>query len=170
MASDLEVRLPFTVSKEALLLDLEYYDFEDVDPISIDGSCASLEAAAHMASCEFRCKNEIEEYKDAIRKLETKKNYVVFAHQCFTRYSQNGSLTGLTFDPDWESVQKGEKKPSEKHVMYKQAFTALNYLDTEFLDQCLAKYGLRYKTHEMKRLSNRAQRCVVELGRRSEKR
>jgi hypothetical protein len=48
------VRLPFTVSKAALLLDMEYYGFEDVDPISIDGSCASLEAAAYMASCGKR--------------------------------------------------------------------------------------------------------------------
>jgi hypothetical protein len=89
------ILLPLTVSKPAILKDLEYYGFEDVNPKDIDGwDNASAEAAIHIGKKGAK-KDEVVEEIDAkikflkvendaiIEALKLEKACVLVAHKCF---------------------------------------------------------------------------------------
>ena len=69
-----------------------------------------------------------------------KKKYMQFAYDCFIQYSRNSELT-MKFGNDFH-------QGSEEAVLYQTAKRALDPIfKREIFDECLAKYGLRYKDH-----------------------
>lgn len=137
-----KVYLSLSVSKGAVLQDLDYYGIDVEDASTIDEGSASLAAASHMARSESQHTKTLQEYDNEIREIQRKRRYIVVAHACFKMYSKNGSLVNLTFDPDWASQKSG--KPSAQHVLYEQAFDAVHFFDKAFFNKCLAKHGLYY--------------------------
>ena len=79
---DGKVELPLRESKFALLKDLEYYGFENVDSKSIEITCNAIEAADYLLEFERMTKEENE--------------HAQFAHTFFCEYRKTGNLR-LTF-------------------------------------------------------------------------
>jgi len=75
---DGKVELPLRESKYALLKDLEYYGFENVDSKSIEITCNAIEAADYLLNFERMTAEENE--------------HAQFAHTFFCEYRKTGNL------------------------------------------------------------------------------
>lgn len=144
---DHRIHLPLSASKTAVLRDLEYYGFENILIESIDHSSASLEAAAHMASCEAKHREQLNQIDTGIRGLQKERAYVVLAYDCFLTFSRTGSLTSIPFFPPEMEAPEGPFQSKR----YKNAQACFSAFDEECFDECLAKYGLYYIRHERRK-------------------
>jgi hypothetical protein len=113
-----KVWLPLNVPKEALLDDLEFYGFEDIDHSKICGGSSNLAAARHLIKCRNESDCIVSSSKIAMQCEEV-------AFECFARFSRGESL-----DMYFSSV-------SALHSSAKVAIAN----QAEFEDH-LAKYGL----------------------------
>jgi hypothetical protein len=92
---DEEVHLPINVSKDAIVKDLDYFGFEDVNMNKIHGGRTIAEAAARIAECKKCYEEEIKEFDNAVKLLEKKKLYSMIAYECFEKYANHGSLSDI---------------------------------------------------------------------------
>jgi hypothetical protein len=84
------VQLPLTESKTALLQDLHYYGFENVDPDSINNSHAVIESTAFVCAHAENAKNKIQAIEQTIQDLQRQKEHEEYALFLFKEYL-NGS-------------------------------------------------------------------------------
>ena len=145
--------LPWTVSKDGILHDLEYYGIENVNADAIDESSASLTAAAQMFKVESEYEKEMGEYEAQIAEIERMKRHAMVAFACFKKFSQTGSLTEITFDPDAPQQSKQVSNVSKKrqNASYDDACSVFQFFDEEFFNKCLGKYGLYHIRNELYR-------------------
>jgi hypothetical protein len=113
-----KVWLPLNIPKEALLDDLDFYGFEDVDPCKIHGGSSYVEAARSLRKCK-------EEHEKAVKVAETTSKCEEVAYECFVRFSRGESLM-MRF--------------AHNDVLFNTATDALAN-PADFQDR-LAKYGL----------------------------
>jgi hypothetical protein len=86
-----KIHLPNTISKAAVLQDLDYFGFE-VKPGEICDGRGQTEAARQMAKCETQYQEELKACDADIGRMERKKKYLKVAHACFLRYSKTGKI------------------------------------------------------------------------------
>lgn len=142
--------LPWNVSKDAVLHDLDYFGIGNVDPDNINESTASLAAAAQMFKVESQYQQELQEYDARIEEIEREKQHLMVAHACFRKFSQTGSLHELTFDPD-------SSKPADTSDLvpsFEDVCSVFQCFDEDFFNVCLGTYGLYHVRHELYRLQN----------------
>ena len=106
------VHLPMTIPKAAVLADLDYYGFPDVDPSLVHGNSLIDEVAESHA-------------------MELKRAYVLFASECFSTYVRTGRWTISI------SQEQVNMKPLLDLTLSGMPPTGWN-----ILDDCLAIYGL----------------------------
>jgi hypothetical protein len=125
------ISLPITVSKPAILKDLEYYGFENINPNNIDGwGNASLEAAAHIGKKEAKKDELVEEIDAKIETLKLEKAFVSIAHNCFVQCCSKTCTMediGLGFTEHLDAFYHG--------------------FDEELFNKSLAEYGLYHINH-----------------------
>lgn len=125
------VHLPLAVSRAAILQDLDYYGIQVSDPSLIDGSCASVEAAEHMANKENNYSQTVSAYDeqiqklqsaygDEIRKLKLKRSSFVLAFECYKLYSVTELLDNLKIQREFGERSRSET-PSQKQLLCRSA-------------------------------------------------
>lgn len=85
------VQLPLTESKVALLNDLQYYGFEDVDPDSINDSRAIVEAVSYVRAHAENAQNRIKAIEQTIQDLQIQKTHEEQALFLFKEFSSGKS-------------------------------------------------------------------------------
>jgi hypothetical protein len=133
-----EVWIPLSVPKEALLQDLDYYGFENVDPAKIYGGSSNLAAARHLIKCKKEhekvlstCMENVKTCMANVKTAEAASKCEEVAYECFVRFSQGKPLT-------MDFVQNTEHINSAGVAVGNQA---------EFQDH-LAKYGLVFMSSQ----------------------
>ena len=144
--------LPWTVSKDSLLQDLEYYGIPNINIDAIDESSASLTAAAQMFKIETEYQKELREYDAQIEEIERHKRYVMVAHACLQKFGQTGSLKELAFNPDVPPNHATAGAANKLDVLYEDVCAVFQFFDEELFNKCLAKYGLYHIRNELFRL------------------
>jgi hypothetical protein len=152
-----EVWIPLSVPKEALLQDLDYYGFEDVDPSKICGGSSTLAAARHLIKCKKEhekvlstCMENVKAAETNVKAAETKVKCEEVAYECFVRLMLKKSQTfSLTFEHNSE--------------LYSSARDAV--ANTAVFQDHLANYGLALVKGETSRWSNA---CCLTLKERKE--
>jgi hypothetical protein len=119
-----KVWLPLTIPKAAILDDLAFYGFENVDPSKIDSGSSYMEAARSLLTCK-------EEHDQCMASNKTTGQCEAVAYECFLRLSQGKSLT----------MYFSAKKEPELYINTKVAVRNQG----QFQDH-LAKYGLAFVT------------------------
>jgi hypothetical protein len=151
-----KVWLPLNIPKEAILDDLDFYGFEDVDPSKIHGGSSNLAAARHLSKCKEEhekflatCKRNAEAAqktcsenvnaaektcRENVKATKTTSECEEFAYACFVRFSRGDSLQ-MFFStcPNYAEL-------------FNRASVALAN-KAEF-DDHLAKYGLAFVKRE----------------------
>jgi hypothetical protein len=136
------VFLPLTVPKPAILKDMEYYGFENVNPKDIDGCSATVEAVSHLVKTTVEKLQEAKELDSKIEALRKEKAYILISLSCcqyFTRHGANTDGELITICPEND---KDYILADELHVAFSE-YT----LDVERFNKCLAQYGLYYVRH-----------------------
>jgi hypothetical protein len=94
-----KVWLPLNIPKEALLDDLDFYGFENVDPRKIHGGSSNLAAAQHLHKCKEEheevlstCKRKVKAAETNIDAAERTIKCEEVAYECFVRFSQGKSF------------------------------------------------------------------------------
>jgi hypothetical protein len=128
-----EVWIPLSVPKEALLQDLDYYGFEDVDPSKIHAGSSYMEAAKTLLKCKeehdnflLTCKENVKAAETNVKAAEMTIKCAEVAYACFVRFSQGKSLE-IFF-------------PSREPELYSSAKDAV--ANPAVFQDRLAKYGL----------------------------
>lgn len=118
------VKLPHTESKAALLEDMEYYGFEDLDPgvIAID-----FPAAEAFESLFLFDKNTQADIDAADLRLE----HMRLARFCFDQYKAQGLKSMLSNGTSVFTVNSSQFRINAR-------------INTNLLNECLEQYGLRY--------------------------
>jgi hypothetical protein len=135
---DGQVCLPHNVPKEGILLELDYFGFEEVDTTKIHGGSSNWAAARHLIKCKEEhekvlstCTEDIKAakttYTENVKAIETTSKCEEVAYECFLRFSQGKSLVMSFFH-------------SNDSVCFRSAMDALDN-PAKFQDH-LAKYGL----------------------------
>jgi hypothetical protein len=125
-----EVWIPLSVPKEALLRDLDYYGFEDVDPSKIHAGSSYMEAAQSLLKCKEEHDNFLLTCKENVKAAETTSKCEQLAYACFVRFSRGDSL---------EIYFSSKREPELCSSIAKVAVAVGN--QAVFQDR-LAKYGL----------------------------
>jgi len=118
---DGKVQLPHTESRAALLKDLEYYGFEDVDPSSISVDFPAFEAAECLISFDKETKSNIDN-----REIELQ--HMKLARDCFDQYRKTTLLHISIHCSEQESYK----------------FSPNRKFKADLFNDCLKQYGLRY--------------------------
>jgi hypothetical protein len=127
------VSLPLTVTRDNFLRELDFYGIVAVEG-TIDCASSSLQAARHMALCQKEHSHKLKEFDDKINELEKRKRFTILAHECFLRYSKDGSMT-------FEFLPHADKN-SPEHKMYEMTEVAFGHLyDEESFSEHLSEYG-----------------------------
>lgn len=124
---DGHVSIPITVSKGALIKDLNYYGFTDIDEGAIECDGSTGLAFAHM----YRRFRDLEKEGEA---LQTKGDFMLLAAECAKRRLNNRDASA------WCKFYHDKDK-----AMFKASKKAINTLD-EFR-RCLSKFGLKLEGH-----------------------
>jgi hypothetical protein len=131
-----KVWLPLNIPKEAILDDLAFYGFENVDPSKIHGGSSNQAAARHLIKCKEEhekvlatCIANTEAAEKTCRENKTTSKLEKLAYACFVRFSQGKSLE--------MSISKIEYVNEELHSSVETA--VVNHVEFQDL---LAKYGL----------------------------
>jgi hypothetical protein len=142
---DGEVWLPLNAPKEGILLDLDYFGFEEVDTTKIHGGSSNLAAARHLVKCKKEheqvlstCMESVKAAETALKAAEATRRENVkaakttstceeVAYECFVRSSRGESLAMSLIH-------------SSEPVLCESAKIAVAN-QAEFQDH-LAKYGL----------------------------
>ena len=121
MRNGQRVQLPYTESKAALLEEMEYYGFQDVDPSSISIDLPVADALHCLSLFDKRTMADIAEAELRVR-------HMVLARNCFVEYKNNFQLK-LYID-------------SAKH---EESYSVLhsNEFGIDLFNDCLEQYGLR---------------------------
>jgi hypothetical protein len=132
------ISLPLTVPKQAILTDLEYYGFENVNPNEIDGwGNASFEAALHIRKKKAKKRELVEDIDMKIETLKLGKSFVLIAHGCFEYcYSGTGGM---------EDIVLAQTADTGIHNDLRYAFD--ERFDEELFNKHLAEYGLYHINH-----------------------
>jgi hypothetical protein len=137
------VALPFTVSKESVLKELEYFGFDNADPTDLT---VGPSTAAFSMSLDYL--NNLETTK----KLDV--DCAMLAHYCFLRFKCSGALE-ISFNARMPAYRDFHDRASNKQVYYDHKINELaktaesSALRTEGGKACfnkhLAEYGLKAK-------------------------
>ena len=136
---DGEVYLPHNVPKEGILLNLDFFGFEDVATAKIHGGSSNRAAARHLIKCKeehervlLTCTESVHAAKmmciENVNAAETTSKCKAVAYECFLRFSQGKSLAMLF----------------SYHERSSEFYSSVSFADAhpaEFQDH-LAKYGL----------------------------
>jgi hypothetical protein len=125
---DGEVWLPLNAAKEGMLLDLDCFGFEDVDPHKIHGGSSNMAAARHLIKCKEEHEKFLSICMENVKAAKTTSKHEAVACECFVRISRGDSLKSLHFSCGSEIFRS---------VMVAMAFAN----QAEFGDH-LAKHGL----------------------------
>lgn len=118
------VHLPMTIPKAAVLADLDYYGFPDVDPSLVHGKTL-FDDVTELRAMEREKESELHEMK-------LKKACVLFASECCTTYALTGKL----------AISISQEEVNMKPLL-DLALPIMPQTGWEILDDCLAVYGLR---------------------------
>jgi BTB/POZ domain len=136
---DKEIHLPLSVPKAAMMNDLEFLGFSNIDSNSIHDGAASAEAATQIAICEAQYQQELEFCHRTVRKFQKKITYLNVAHSCFLSYSRCGHLLSSEFYLGDYSLNLMTLKD--------EINSAFESFDRVLFDECLAIHGLKYVSH-----------------------
>ena len=126
---DGRVGLPPTESKAALLAELTYYGFENVDPTAICTTLAAIDVARGLDACQERSNKEMAALEKSLIDINAKLANFKQANILF----QTFAVTGETiFEFLYHSI-----KQNDAHKFYCHSF------ESDFFNECLATYGLR---------------------------
>lgn len=141
-----KVSLPITESKSALLAELSYYGFEDVQPNMIDCSNAIAEAATSLVEYGKKGTEEALLYSKTVAKLEEVKTYAFFAQELHDNVTKESKLD---FGYVWQYL--GPAVPRGTRKMYTCTGQPTRYasrdlfgsFDRTLLNECLSKFSLQ---------------------------
>lgn len=144
---DGKVRLPLTESKAALLHELQYYGFEDVDGNSIDSISPSshlIEALESLAEYGKQGFEQSEAWKNAIEKVDKVARYARQAYLLSSPFRRDEEMNEkVVYDETFyrNSGPRGTVRytPQDQHRYWIT-------LDETLLDECLEPYGLRIES------------------------
>ena len=161
------VYLPPSVSKQAILADLDYYGFDDVDENAIAVCCVIGDCPSYVMKCVEQYKQDLKFYNEKVTQLQKKIEMIEFAHECFKSHvnlSLSGSQAGspdeekfsvlLHYTANWRSQDEFH------HQQYLKAAKVMNSVDEVFFNLCLAKYGFYY----MGRINRENGDFAIKLG------
>ena len=134
---DKEVHLPLSVSKAAILRDLEYFGFDNVNANTIHDGFESAQAATQIAKCEASYQKELGLCYERVRKLQLKITLLNVAHACFLSYTKTSNLT---------DVYLGDYSLNLMNIK-EDVNGAFGSLNRDLFDECLAIHGLKYVSH-----------------------
>jgi BTB/POZ domain len=134
---DNEVHLPLSISKAAILRDLEYFGFENFNAYDIHDGFASAQAATQIAKCEALYQKELELCHRTVRKFQQKVTLLNVAHSCFLSYTKTANLTELYLGDYSLNLM----------TLKDDINAAFENLNKELFDECLAIHGLKYVSH-----------------------
>ena len=146
MRNGQRVHLPFTESKAALLDEMEYYGFQDVDPSSISIDLPVADVLQYLSSFDKRTKADIATAelrvrhmkldkggaKEELAALELRLRHMKLARYCFAEYKNSSRLEVIIFRV------KGESE--ENFILLLDS----NEFSVDLFHRCLEQYGLRY--------------------------
>jgi hypothetical protein len=134
------ISLPITVSKPAILQDLEYYGFENIDPNNIDGwGNASVEAIAHIGKKKVKKDELLKEISAKIEALKLDAIFVSIAHECFECcWSRKDTMEDIILA---QTVDRNLIHDTLKYAFHRHRF------DEELFNKYLAEYGLYHINH-----------------------
>ncbi|CAB9496770.1 POZ domain-containing protein KCTD8 [Seminavis robusta] len=136
---DNEVHLPLSVPKAAIVKDLEFLGFTNIDTNSIHDGAASAEAATQIAKCEALYQKELELCHRTVQRFQKKITYLNIAHACFLSYSKCGHLLSTEFYLGDYSLNLMTLKD--------EINSAFDNFDRTLFDECLIIHGLKYVSH-----------------------
>jgi hypothetical protein len=129
---DGEVWLPLNAPKEGILLDLDYFGFENVDPRKIHGGSSNLAAAWQLSKCKEEhemvlstCTKNVKAAETTLkaakractentRAAKTTSECEEVAYDCFLRLSRGHSLENLVFP--YQSNLHSNREEFEDHL------------------------------------------------------
>ena len=140
-----KVHLPASVSKAAILQDLDYFGLlQDIQSGDVCDGCGNAQAARRMVQCKKmfweekeKCDSAIKELNESIKTMEKKKEYLEIAHFCFQEYSKTGKLEDF-FLSDHCNTNYDDERTKARVLLKRSPF----YLD--LFQECMALYGLKY--------------------------
>mmetsp|Transcript_20028 Transcript_20028/g.41854 ORF Transcript_20028/g.41854 Transcript_20028/m.41854 type:complete len:220 (-) Transcript_20028:1029-1688(-) len=131
------------ISKDALLLDLDYYGFSNVSPRNIQVSFVFSESVQYLKSFEKDCQEQLSETKR-----------IRFAHYCASKYRD--SLGGLSV-----TVNNSDSADEEELEACATASKHYNYSSrVHKLNEPLSKYGLKCIHVNQRDLCGKGKYCV----------
>jgi hypothetical protein len=124
------VQLPLTESKSAVLQDLIYYGFQNVDPDTINDSSAIIEATNFVCAHAENAKNKIQAIEQTIRDLQKQKEHEEQA---------------LFLFKEFVSGKKHVEVQDTSHFMaeHRERFNFFRNLDMSYFAPILAAHGLK---------------------------
>jgi hypothetical protein len=137
--------LPLTVPKPAILKDLEYYGFENVNPDDIDGCSANFEAATHMSKMDAHVTKNV-------KALKLDAAYSLISYECCKYYSNGGAQGQNTFTVNF--ANSGYQGDKQKNLLDECVFAFQKQFDSTHFNKRLAEYGLYFLVHDSRQ--NRA--------------
>jgi len=149
---DGEIYLPFTIPKAALVKDLKYFGFQNVDKNRINLQDCNADLAAATLKKEKQLKLAIRKLDRSIAKMQRERVYRILAHNCFRFFCCHGTVAGIHIDADKDTIAEYLSK-----ALSKKAFQ-----ETEF-NTALARYGFHYVNHSV---SPGTEALSISLGRR----
>jgi hypothetical protein len=165
---DGEVWLPLNAPKQGVLLDLDYFGFEEeVYTTKIHGGTSNLAAGRHLAKCKEEhdkvvstCMENVKTAernvttaemicKENIKSAETTRKCEEVAYDCFLRFSRGNSLTMMGFSGTSEIYSSG--KVAIANLAEFQDYLAkygLALVSAEFVDSYSNRYDITLKEKE----------------------
>ena len=128
---DQEVNLPLNAAKGSVMKELEYFGFEHGASEAIKVSCTYIEAVEQVSMYQ-------KDHQAELKELEDTKNYSILAFECATRLGEGDNMSRMfisktTNEPAYDVLRRSRFYQSQ---------------DVECFNQCLAKYNLRYCSHD----------------------
>lgn len=130
-----KVWLPPTESKDALLSDLTYFGFENIDPTAIVATSNAAEVARYLHICHENLNKENSAIKILSDEVTEKRNRLKHANTLFQKFLTTGQTV---FEFSSKPGRKSQHEPCEY-------FTRWNF-DMNHFNECLAMFNLRVVT------------------------
>jgi len=131
------VVLPPTIPRDALLHDLSYYGFQEINAskISVKGSLSLLRISHDHIDASLRW-------------LETEKEFIELAHHCLSLYKKTAALETIRLDCGSSSSSSSGSSTADHQAKERRLYGAAGKLETseidrEQFDAILEKIGLK---------------------------